>query len=754
MIKRYLVGIGLALSLQGAWAFSLLGPDAQNTPATPGDAWQVTLIGYNPLDADAPPPFILNNSDTGPKNLGEEYRRNVPVMYYAADANFLDFYETNGVVALQQAMGVFNALTNVDSYSTGLTEFPLNAISLNYQAQGLELYDLKSYILYLMAEQSGLADAVRYTWVIHNRNPVPPNPCPIMYYAIVQRNYDITASPLNQVQYSPYVNGELYTYTIYETCGTPGPPDASTIIVPTDPLYNNPPVASGGISVEGGIDPLLPGQFYSGLSRDDVAGLRFLLSTNNVIYESPSAQSQLEQFGSTEQALATTNLSALLTSAQTNDAATLATLFPGVIVASSSNYLALVTNITVTAYYTLPIGSPEAPPVLTLVTNYSYGYATRYVTTFANVVITTNLFGSRSFSTNTSGLLQIVNIGPPVGGNTSSGSVTNVSYQPITLTNVPSGDYYLIPAGSCGFTFLSTNPLYSIVTAYTNLITQAFITNTLGQLYGYSESIVTFATNHVFLVYPCTFVPTTPALYQGIGRMQFVQADYDSLLGRFFEPITNTYTMVMVTNSHPVVQTFQRVATAPDFLFTAQDLGFTGLYPIPNEPVHPVNFDEANIGAGLAGPGTITNSSTIVLNKVGTSYVNLGPYYVEGPLDYITPNVIWASFDGTTNAPVVYPNGTSLANLEAEVLIEVFPSSLPNGTNGIAYPTIDLTATGGQTPYTWGVASGSALPPGLTLSANGVLSGIPTQSGSYVVTIQMTDAANRSVAMNYTITIN
>jgi hypothetical protein len=44
--------------------------------------------------------------------------------------------------------------------------------------------------------------------------------------------------------------------------------------------------------------------------------------------------------------------------------------------------------------------------------------------------------------------------------------------------------------------------------------------------------------------------------------------------------------------------------------------------------------------------------------------------------------------------------------------------------------------------------------PGLSLSSGGVISGVPTQSGSYVVTIQMTDAANRTVAMNYLITIN
>ncbi|MGA3266627.1 MAG: Ig domain-containing protein [Verrucomicrobiota bacterium] len=736
----------LTVGMPNVWAYSLLGPVGNG-----GDSWQLNIIGYNPLTLSAAPPFLIDPLAVGPKNLGEEYRRNTPVMYYAADANFLDYFGSNGVVAIQQAVGVFNALTNVDSYSTGLTELSLNTMGLNYQAQGLELYDLKSLTMFLMMEQSGLADAVRYTWVIHNRNPDPPAPCPTMYYLIVQRNYDITASPLNQVQYSDYVNGELYTYTIDENCGAPGvsPPDADTLIIATDPLYNNPPVASGI-----GVDALYEGQFYTGLTRDDVAGLRYLISTNNDLVESPAPGALLEQTSTSESLLATTNLSALLTSAQTNDAATLATLFPGVVVASSSNYFVYVTNITVTSYYTLPIGSPEAPPELVLVTNYSRGFAERYVTTFANVVITTNFFGSSSYTTNTKGFLQTITIGPQNGAPIGSPSVTNVSSQPITLTNVPSGDYYVIPAGGCGFTFPNPPLSIPIVTQYTNLITSAYTTNTSGQLYGYSESVVTVVTNHIFVVYPCTFVTPTANLYQGIGRMQFVQADYDSLLGRFFEPITNTYTMVMVTNSQPVTHTFQRVVATPDFLFTAADLGASAPVPVPELFSRNVNFDQANIGVGLAGPGTINPTTTITYNKIGTSYINLGPYYLNGPLAYTVPNWIWASFDGSTNDPVVYPDGTSLANLASDVLIQIFPSSLPNGTNGVAYSTVDLTATGGQAPYTWAVASGSALPPGLTLSSNGVISGTPAQSGFYVVTVQMTDAAGRAVAMNYEITIN
>src|SRR4051794_18889468 len=73
-----------------AGAFVLLGPN--NEP------YQAPVIGYNPLRFDPVP--------LGPKNLGEEYRRNTPVMYYTYDANFLDYFGSNGVVAIDQAMTI------------------------------------------------------------------------------------------------------------------------------------------------------------------------------------------------------------------------------------------------------------------------------------------------------------------------------------------------------------------------------------------------------------------------------------------------------------------------------------------------------------------------------------------------------------------------------------------------------------------------------------------------------------------------
>ena len=128
----------VALGLQPAFGFSLLGP----VPVTPsGDVWQVPEIGYG-----------IGGDIGTPRNIGEEYRWNTPFIYYAFDQNFLDYFGSNGVWAVEQAIAVLNGLTNFSQYSADLTEVPLETRRLNYRAQALHLYDLISTSLYLTLE--------------------------------------------------------------------------------------------------------------------------------------------------------------------------------------------------------------------------------------------------------------------------------------------------------------------------------------------------------------------------------------------------------------------------------------------------------------------------------------------------------------------------------------------------------------------------------------------------------------------------
>jgi hypothetical protein len=250
-------------------------------------------------------------------------------------------------------------------------------------------------------------------------------------------------------------------------------------------------------------------------------------------------------------------------------------------------------------------------------------------------------------------------------------------------------------------------------------------------------------------------------LYEGIEHIQYVKSSYDSLIGQFFQPFTNSYSMTLVTNSRTVVQNFQRVITAPDILLTASDTATAAGYAI--ESTAPV-WDEANILAGLAGPGTINPPTTFTFDKVGPLYANDWTALNSNPLITTigetnqTQLFVWASFDYSTNDPVAYPSGISIQNLMNQVLIQVSPATVPDGTNNAAYAPVTFTITGGgafEPPFTW---SAAGLPSGLTVTTdangNGLLSGTPSQSGSFDFTLLLTDSLGRSVSWDYSITIH
>lgn len=78
--------------------------------------------------------------------------------------------------------------------------------------------------------------------------------------------------------------------------------------------------------------------------------------------------------------------------------------------------------------------------------------------------------------------------------------------------------------------------------------------------------------------------------------------------------------------------------------------------------------------------------------------------------------------------------------------ILVSPEVLPNGAVGTPY-SVNLAASGGTGPYTFRPLTGSDLPPGVTLSSSGVLSGVPTMPGYFKIELTAEDAAGNSSAL-------
>src|SRR5262245_9783181 len=107
---------GVAWSTSG---FSLLGPPKATAP----NNWQARGFGGRPAGLG----YTLGGDIGGPMLATEAYRWNVPVITYAYDLTFLRYFGTNGVNAVEEAIGILNALPAATAMSPSLSEFPLDA---------------------------------------------------------------------------------------------------------------------------------------------------------------------------------------------------------------------------------------------------------------------------------------------------------------------------------------------------------------------------------------------------------------------------------------------------------------------------------------------------------------------------------------------------------------------------------------------------------------------------------------------------
>ena len=107
----------------------------------------------------------------------------------------------------------------------------------------------------------------------------------------------------------------------------------------------------------------------------------------------------------------------------------------------------------------------------------------------------------------------------------------------------------------------------------------------------------------------------------------------------------------------------------------------------------------------------------------------------------------------TVSATVAGVQGSanfSLTNLLAPLTITT--TSLPSSQLGVAYSQT-LAATGGTTPFTWSIVSGT-LPAGLTLNAStGVISGTPTTPQTANFTVKVTDSETPAVSQTASLSI-
>jgi hypothetical protein len=286
-IKVWLGAACLLGSMVCTHAFALLGPYEPWMQQTNG----MRQPGYIFFLSDGfllfPPEAlgIIPAEDIGgPMDIGSGYRWNVPVITYGFDRSFLDYFGTNGVAAVVSAITIFNDLPPASS--TVFSNYSLVTKNWNYaievQSETNALYDLKSQTLSLLLEQLGLSQPTRYVCVLKKWDLSLQAPDQYPYDAsfepwwggwaipefVVQRNFD-----LQTLEASSYVNESFFAASILSN----GNGNHIMVTYSGDriPVFS-PAVADFNQS---------PGEFYTGLTRDDVSGLCYLLSTNTITYE-------------------------------------------------------------------------------------------------------------------------------------------------------------------------------------------------------------------------------------------------------------------------------------------------------------------------------------------------------------------------------------------------------------------------------------------------------------------------------------
>lgn len=115
-------------------------------------------------------------------------------------------------------------------------------------------------------------------------------------------------------------------------------------------------------------------------------------------------------------------------------------------------------------------------------------------------------------------------------------------------------------------------------------------------------------------------------------------------------------------------------------------------------------------------------------------------------------------FDVIANDSVNIPTSNAhraQAHLSLKVIdpppLSIGTESVPNGMKGQNF-NYQLIAKGGALPYTWGLLEGH-LPSGLSLEADGKITGIPTELGSFAFAVQVADSSMAKVERNYVLKI-
>ncbi len=231
----------------------------------------------------------------------------------------------------------------------------------------------------------------------------------------------------------------------------------------------------------------------------------------------------------------------------------------------------------------------------------------------------------------------------------------------------------------------------------------------------------------------------------------------------------------------PVAWTISAGALPPGLSLTSSDGSITGTPTAAGTFNFTVTLTDSNspplstskpLSITIQPVLTITSDSPLPAATVGVFYVRTlqssGPTPVTWSVinGFLPPGLslsttgnlsgtpaVAGTYDFTVQAATSNPSQTTTKAFEIVVnpalSITTLPL-LPTATPGIPY-SVSLSATGGVPPYTW--TTTGTLPPGLSLSTSGLISGTPASAGNFTFTVQVSDTATPPQVANRTFTL-
>ena len=172
-----------------------------------------------------------------------------------------------------------------------------------------------------------------------------------------------------------------------------------------------------------------------------------------------------------------------------------------------------------------------------------------------------------------------------------------------------------------------------------------------------------------------------------------------------------------------------------------------------------VTFSEAVTGVdtadfSLTTTGSVTGASVSGVSGSGSSrYVQVSRTGGQGTIRLnVVDNDTIVDLEGNPlNGLGASPAYTAGESFTVYLPVTITTTTLPNAIQGVAYSQA-IARTGGVAPFTFSVLGG-ALPAGVSLAADGTLSGTPTQTGTFNFTAQAADAGGSGDTQALSLTV-